>query len=268
MIILMIAMLFQTDQIFGQVYQMWKPNSERPTLSINYQKAFFKHDEWSTYTGLSGIVHIDGSFPLGSGWELQAQLPVVIVRMKDYSEINTIGLGNIFLATQKCIGAQKTSFLALGVYIPTIGDNSYDRPFVGLLSDYYHLLKYMPRTTSVTLNYAYHHTVEHFGFIYGLEIGPDIAIPTGRDGDTEIYAHYAAKGGFQLSNLAVWSELTGDILLTEEGNLSDKMNNCLTFGAELNYPKVRPGIFYSIYLDSELREFVPSVLGIKADISF
>ncbi len=56
-----------------------------------------------------------------------------------------------------------------------------------------------------------------FGFIYGLEICPDIAIPTGSDGDTEIRAHYAAKGGFQLLNLAAWAELTGNILLTEEG---------------------------------------------------
>ncbi len=117
--------------------------------------------------------------------------------MKDSSDLNTIGLGWIFLGTQKSTGAKNKSFVVLGVYIPTIRDWDPAKPFVGIFSDYYHFPKYTPETITVTMNYAYHHAVERCGFIYGLEIGPDIAIPINSDGDTEIREHYPLKADFR-----------------------------------------------------------------------
>jgi len=75
--------------------------------------------------------------------------------------------------------------------------------------------------------------------------------------------HYGLKGGYQFNTVAAWTELGGIMIITEEGDLADRWINQLYLGAQLSRGTFRPGIFYGIYLDKNIREGTSGILGLN-----
>jgi len=81
-----------------------------------------------------------------------------------------------------------------------------------------------------------------------------------------LFAHYGVSGGFQFTNVALFAELLGIAIITEDvDDFGDRFTHSIDFGAQLTGYSVRPGIFYMIHLDEDLSEDLDGVLGIKVD---
>jgi hypothetical protein len=181
---------------------------------------------------------------------------------------NDFSIGNIYVGSQFALGEKKSSRLSVGFYLPTANSDSEGGLEVGLLSNFYNIERYAMNTFSIYTNYAYAHRPEK-GFLGGLDVGFSVWIPT-KDGDvreTEVVLHYGMQGGYQFNQFALWAEFNGILIVTEdEGDFADKVINQLFLGGQYTGGTVQPGLFYGINLDSDLKELIKGIFGIKIDV--
>jgi hypothetical protein len=229
------------------------------SIGLKVNKPFFKKSEFGENpSGASGVYKFYGYIPLRKNWQINTEIPLVLVKT---GETGKTGLGNIYVEIQKALNTGKTTWLAFGLYVPTVGKENYEKMSIGILSDPYRFLQY---TEGATLNTTFGYNLrEKPGIIFGVDIGPDIFIPTAEGGDLELLMHYGIKGGYQFNTVSTWAELSGVLIVTEEGNLDDKWMNQVFFGAQLNRGIIRPGVFYGIHLDKFIRDEISGILGIN-----
>lgn len=137
---------------------------------------------------------------------------------------------------------------------------------LGWYSNYYEIQKYIPDMLTVYGNYAYYRNQSN-GAIFGVEIGPNLFIPTKDEGDVELFAHYGIFGGFKLTSVTLSAELEGLAIISEDiDDFEDRFTHSLVFGGQWTGSNIKPGIYYQIYLDKDIRDDVDGVLGIKVDV--
>jgi len=235
------------------------PVDKNISIGLKVNKPFFKKTEYyENPGGASGVYKFYGYFPLKKNWQINTEIPLVIA---DMGETTKTGLGNLYVELQKALNDNKATWLAFGLYVPSIGTENYEKMFVGFLSDPYRFLQY---EEGFTLNSTFGYNLrETPGILFGVEMGPDIFIPTTEGGDVELLMHYGIKGGYRFRTVSAWTELSGILIVTEEGSLDDKWMNQLFFGAQLNQGMFRPGIFYGFHLDKYIRDELSGVLGLN-----
>jgi hypothetical protein len=238
------------------------PVDEKLSVGLRVNKPFFKKSEYGENpSGISGVYKLYGYFPLKKSWQVNTEIPLVIVKLGETSET---GLGNIYVEFQKALNPDKTTWFAFGLYLPTIGNEKYEKMTIGMISDPYRFLQY---TEGVTVNSTFGYNLrEKPGILFGVDLGPDIFIPTTGGGDVELLIHYGLKGGYQFNMVSTWAELSGIMIVTQEGGLNEKWINQVFFGAQLNQGKFRPGLFYGIHLDRGLREGINGLLGVNLQV--
>ena len=134
-------------------------------------------------------------------------------------------------------------------------------------TNFYELQKYLPDVLTLYGNYAFRSS-KPGGAIFGFEIGPNFLIPTEDGGDSELFLHYGLTAGFQMTQLAIFAELAGIAIITEDvDDFGDRLSHVIAFGAQWTGSRLRPGVFYKLYLDEDLSDSVDGVLGIKLDVS-
>jgi len=263
-ILIAVIIVLVTSQISkGQQFNMSPgPVDEKLSIGLKVNKPFFKKSEYGDNpSGTSGVYKLYGYFPLKKNWQINAEVPLVVAKM---GETNETGLGNLYVELQKALNANKTTYMAFGLYIPTMSSEKYERMMIGFLSDPFHILQYAEGLTfNSTIGYNLR---EKPGVIFGVDIGPDLFIPTSESGDVELFLHYGIKGGYRFNAVSTWAEISGMMVTTEEGSLDEKWNNQLFLGAQYNRSTFRPGIFYGIYLDKDLREGISGILGLNLQV--
>jgi hypothetical protein len=264
-VIAVIVTLNSMNKTFAQNFNLSStPLDEKMSVGLKINIPFFK--ESGDLSSLSGVYKFYGYFPLKNNWQINTEVPLVVSAWKDneYND-NETGLANLFVEVQKALKADNTSYLALGMYIPTIGSENYDRMFIGVASDAYRFVQYQEGfTINSTIGYNLRNKP---GAVFGVEIGPDILIPTG-DGEVELLIHYGAKGGYRFNTLTTWAEFSGIWLTTEEGDLDSNSLNQIIVGGQLNTGKFRPGIFYGIFINEYMREGSNGNLGLNFQLVF
>lgn len=240
------------------------PINEKISFGMKYNRVLLKDD--TDLSSLSGIYKFYGYIPLKNNWQINAEIPLVVLTWKDneYSD-NQTGLGNIFLEFQKAFNENNTTYLDIGIYIPTIGSDNYERMFLGILSDVYRFVQYME---GITLNSTFGYNIRNKpGTIFGVEVGPDIYIPTSDSGDdVELLLHYGMKGGYRFNKISSWVEFSGMWILSEEGSLDSKSQNQIFLGGQLNSNKFRPGFFYGFHINKDLREETKGIIGVNLQV--
>ncbi len=238
------------------------PINGKMSIGLKVNKPVFKKSEYDDiFSGVSGIYKIYGYFPLKNNWQINTEVPLVISKTSNY---NDTGLGNLYVEIQKALNTSRSTWIAFGLYLPTIGKENYDRGLMGILSDPYRFVQYM-EGISINSTFGYSSTGKP-GPIFGADIGPDVFIPTYEDGDVELLVHYAIKGGYQFNALATWAELNGMMILTEDLDLSERWINLFNFGAQLSRGTFRPGVFYGIHLDKDTRQETRGILGVNLQV--
>ncbi len=155
--------------------------------------------------------------------------------------------------------------ITFGLFLPTADEKSGG---YGILADYYNLQKYTVKSTGFYFNFAFLKMYED-GFNLGLELGPNLVIPTGNShAKTELYAHYGINGGIKVEKLFFNVELTGIAILSEDvNNFDDRFVNLLSLGFQWQDETFTPKLYYQIYLRDQLKQVVDGVLGIGLTFS-
>jgi hypothetical protein len=240
------------------------PIDHKMSVGMKYNRVLFKDE--TDLSSLSGIYKFYGYFPLKNNWQINAEIPLVVVNWKDneYSD-NQTGLANIFIEFQKALNEYKTTYLDFGIYIPTIGSENYERMFIGILSDVYRFVQY---TEGVTLNSTFGYNLRNKpGAIFGVEVGPDLFIPTsGADEEVEFLIHYGLKGGYRFNKVSTWAEFSGMWFISEEGSLDTNSYNQIYIGGQLNSNKFRPGFFYGLHINEDFRDGTKGMIGLNFQV--
>jgi hypothetical protein len=262
----------------GQTFLLSSPQSQTPTFSLRFLHPGFKEGSLSS---LSGIYEFSANIPVNKKWNIIARLPYSnLSTNREYwywEEESKSGIGNLFVGFQYRLNKKMdspTSFTA-GVYLPTISEkNAWHIIALGSYTDFYSYEKYMYNTTSLYANFS-HHSIEKNNsrkpcFMYGFEIGSTYMIPGNKWTDyleDELFLHYGLTAGVRVPVVDFKVELAGKMLVTESDmDLSERSFHMMSFGAQLNFGNIRPGIYYAIHLKEEYREAISGVLGIKLDI--
>ena len=250
--------------VSAQTFLFQSLPKDNTQFGLRYLRPNFEADiDMSTF---SGIYDLYVNIPASSSINLVGSIPFTAMAIE--GEESESGIGDIYIGLQTRLesSTDNNSILSFGVFLPTASEDKYSLNFMGLFTNYYELQKYLPNTLTLYMNYAYHSTQPE-GAMFGFEIGPNFWIPTDDNGDeTELFIHYGFNVGFQARNLAIFTELAGIALITEDiDEFGDRFSHSLAFGAHWTGNTMRPGIFYKIYLKEDLSDVVDGVLGVKLE---
>jgi hypothetical protein len=235
----------------------------------------FKGD--TEHSTLSGIYDFSLNIPVNPTTNINLSLPFIVMNYEYHYHFYDIefhhsyeenGIGNLYLGVQinPRDSVKKSSGLiaSVGIFLPTISEDKYLLFFQGLYTDLHRMQKYIPNTLTIFGNVSCHKK-EPNGFMYGFELEPNMFIPTkGENREGELYLHYGLTGGMQQTNLAITAELLGIVILTEDvDDFSDRFSHALVFGLQWTKGRIKPGIFYKIYMEEAQSEVISGVLGIK-----
>ena len=248
----------------GQQYSLEPAAYQNNVIGLRAGIPMFKEgQEVGTMTGIYSLYAL---INLANNWSLYGEVPLILAKVGDgdFSESDN-GLGNVFIEVRKGINENNTSHFSLGAFLPTVGEDNYIRQITGFLSNPYRVGQSLSAFT-VYGNYS-HNNPREKSAIFGLDFGPDIMFPTAEDTDTEVFAHFGIKGGHKFNKLHLWTELNGQFWFTESDiDTSDRLFTQLGLAASLNLGNVKPGLFYGIPLNKDIRDGQSGILGFKLEV--
>lgn len=268
--LLYLIIFLLSNIISAQTLDLQTIPSNKMQYGFSFNKPFISGNANMTF--LSGNYSLSLNIPVSSKLNIIGKIPFVNTSYEydyffgkySYSEN---GFGNIFvgLQTNSQIVNNEKSVFSFGFYLPTASETF---SFYGALTDYYYYSEYIPNTFSFYFNYAFH-KLNAQGFNYGLEIGPNLLIPTKKNNsEAELLAHYGILTGYQINKLLLNVEFTGIAIITEDiENFGDRFVNMVNIGAQWKESVVTPKIFYKIYLRSEIRHNIDGILSIGVNVS-
>ncbi len=236
---------------------------DKPQLGLRFMRPNLDGDD--DLSILSGAYDLYFNIPVSPKINLVRSLPYTIFSAK--GEDSEGGIGSIYVGiqTKPMSESGNNSSLSLGIFLPTTADD-FSPMVLGWYSNYYEIQKYIPDMLTVYGSYSYSMNQSR-GPIFGLEIGPNLFIPTKDDGDVELFAHYGISGGLKMSNIMFSAELVGLAIISEDiDDFEDRFTHSLAFGAQWTGSNIKPGIYYQIYLKEDLKDDVDGILGINVDI--
>ena len=264
---------FAFNFLYSQTFDLQYIPNDKMQFGLSYERTFYNNSLYQST--LTNVYQLYFDIPVGSKLNLIGDIPYINTSYNVNSTFggptpyiySTNGLGNIFIGLQSNLssGENSKNVITFGLYLPT---GSEDAAYNGILSDYYHMSKYIPNSIGLYFNYAFH-KLNTEGFDYGLEIGPNIISPTKKNSfTTEFLAHYGIITGYRIDQLSLNLEFVGNVIISGEiQQFSERFINMLNVGAQWMGPTVTPRIFYKIYLRDEMRQTVDGVLGIGVNLS-
>lgn len=259
-----ILVVIMSGSAAAQTFMFKSIPEESPKVGLRFMRPSFDYDaELSTF---SGIYDLRVNLPINERWSIDASFPLTRYTMGEDGETESF-VGNIYGGLQyiKKTG-NKSSITSFGVYFPT-GDDDLGHLIFGTLTNNEDMFKYYPEAWTLYGNFAYIN-ISSGGARLGLEIGPDLLIPTG-DGsdDPEFLMHYGLTAGYRGERFAAITELIGMVMLTEEfEDTGDRFIHSIDFGASYISPRFIPGVFYKIYLKDEFSDLVDGVFGVSLEV--
>lgn len=236
-----------------------------PQLGMRYLRPFYEGGEELSF--ISGVYDFSFNVPISSKVNWVGSIPFSHFAFKygfDESDVQNIYCG--LQIRHRYMRGQNSSF-SLGVFLPTASNDKYMASSAALFANVYQLPKYRPNMWTLYGNFTYR-SFKREGPIWGFEAGPDYLIPKKNSGEkSELYMHYGLTAGFRATQLAVLAEFASTGLVSgNAGHFGERFNHAVTLGAQWIGSGVRPGVFYKLYLDKDLSDFIDGVLGIKLDV--
>ena len=254
---------------YSQKLNLLMTPSEKNQFAFSFDKPFFDGDDITST--LTGVYQLYCNIPISSKFNLIGTVPFINFSYQqdyyfynqnyhiDYSEN---GVGNIFIGmqTRPELNDGRGSVISFGVFLPTADE---DVSFVCAFVNYYNILKYIPNYLGLYFNFAHYKSVGQ-GFNYGIEVGPNILIPTeGKNDEIELFLHYAAGAGFRSNIFELNAEFLGiGIVTDDEEDLNERLIHQLSFGALLHFEYITPKLFYRLYVNEHMEKMIDGVLGI------
>ena len=277
-------LLFSTlliNSAYAQTFLMQPIPEDKPKFGISFMHPSIK-SIYKEYTKRSGLYDFYVNIPLGS-INFVCSLPLDYYKYTHTSYYNNpLGYytytytsyynntersetetGNLYIGMQTRGGMSSEGgwSLSFGVFLPTVGEETGIGYLSNLLDGWY---KVDDDAFTLSGNFTYRIN-QPSGIIFGLELGPRIFIPT-NGGATELFMHYGIAGGFKVRKVAIVSELLGSAIVSESDlKANERFDHFLTVGAQLTDYYIRPGVFFHVPLDKDLRDIVKYVFGLKME---
>ncbi len=248
--------------VFAQTFLLEEQAQGKGQCSLRYMRPGFADDvEISTF---SGIYDLAVSVSVRPGVHVVGSVPFIVANYRHNRDRS--GIGNIYLGIRHYRRGDtgRSSTESIGLYFPTVGTNTLN--WFGYLTNFQQQHKYLSKTLTLSGTYT-HRRIWQGGGLFGFEIGPDLWIPIESEHrDGEILLHYGLDGGFRMDRLTIVLEVIGLALVTEDwDDLGDLVKHAAVLGAQWDGGWFRPGVFYQLYLEDDLRDRVDGVLGFKVE---
>lgn len=266
----LLILLISPGILFAQTINFQTIPSDKMQFGFSFDKPFYPHN--TNMSVLSGVYQLSFNIPVSSKLNMIGSVPFISTKYEiDYGLIkykyDKSGFGNIFIGAQTNPGIMDNgkSIISFGLFLPTAEEQI---AYNGLYINYYDIQKYIPNSLGLYFNYAYF-KVNNEGFNYGLEVGPNVLIPTeGKNSEAELFIHYGVNAGYQVNKLLFNAEFSGIAIISQQvDNFGDRLINLLGFGAQWKESRITPKIFYRIYLREEMRNVIDGVLGVGVTVS-
>ena len=263
LVFLIILSFIISNQLLAQTFLFQDIPTEKTQLGLRFMRPTFDGD--SELSTLSGIYDLSFNIPINANWNITGSLPYITSTFGERDPDN--GMGNIYIGMQSILKneGQKKSIASFGLFLPTADE---DIQFFGLYTHLIEFHKYAADVLTLYGNLAFFKTLPQ-GFRLGAEIGPNIMIPIKDDRDTEFLLHYGLTAGYQSTNVALIAEMVGIAIISEDSDeFSDRFQYSFNFGASYVSERIRPGLFYKLYLkDDFITDLVDGVIGINIEVT-
>jgi len=216
---------------------------------------------------LTGTYDFSFAFPLGTAGNLVGTVPFVKVAIENQDSSN---FGNIYvgLQTRQPEEGARTTWFGFGAFLPTAARDDESTLLFGALTNYHDVAKYIPEYLTLVMTPNYRQRVGSSG-VLGLEVGPQVLIPTGGEGDElEIFLQYGVVAGFQSPSLSLLAEFLGIFMMTiDDIDMGERFVNSVQARAATRIGLFRPSLFYRLPLDDSQQEFLDSSLGVQLEVT-
>lgn len=250
--------------VSGQVFLFQDLPTDKTKLGFRYLRPDLEEDVNLSF--LSGVYDFSASIPVSPKLNVVGSIPFATLSVEGSEGESSIG--DIYIGLQQRLNSGPGKFfsVSMGVFLPTMSEDKFGPVLIGIYTNYYEFQKYLPNVLTIYGNLAYHR-IKSNDFIFGVEIGPNILIPTKNGGEAEVYVHYGLTAGYRFNYVDLKAELVGIGIITEDvDDFGDRFINDLAFGIQLNRGSFRPGIFYKISLKKDVRDIIRGAFGIKLDV--
>jgi hypothetical protein len=233
---------------------IWLPRDTDRSVTLEFLKPDFDGFDEDFMTGAA---FLSARLPVSPKLSFIGQIPYAQFGPGNFGETDQ-ALGNVYVGLE----SHGTLFEEFGIYVPTSSGNSPNALGTGLVSDVARWEAYFD--DAVTAQAALHYRrVSPSHLMLGLRVGPAVLFPQTSGADTEVFANYSGRIGYEGRVIRAGAALTGRILVTDSALTGSERNqNQIEVHADVGSRSVRPGIELKIPL-GDLGETVPTVLGVS-----
>jgi hypothetical protein len=216
---------------------------------------------------LVGALFLGGVFRAGEGVQVEADLPLARASFSGAIGESSLRIGNPYLGLRFSSGKSVAGRLGVRLPISTGGSGfGYQALVVGGLADGDRGEAFLPKV--FTARGAVELTKRNpGGLIAGLAVGSSFLIST-EGGDPELFGDYGGRIGYESAKAYLAAELTGRIIVTEDGSLAERTVHHAAATIELRPGRVRPHLRVQLPLDKALRDEVGVILGAGVSVAF
>jgi len=265
-LLLLPFILFYSHLCYSQTFIMQKHPDNEVTTGLRYLRPRYGVDYPANLSTLAGDYEVYLNFPLSERINVLTSLPLTI-KTSNGKEVES-GPGNLYLGLEmrsESVSSLRSTF-SFGVFLPTTSERITRATFIGLFANLYEPQKSLPNTLTLYANYGLQ-KFQSGKLFWGLELGPQLFIPTAGNGQTvELFSHYGLSGGFHSKKFAVWGELLGLVSITSDFlNFGQRVNHSFLLGGQLITKKFKPGVFLQVPIDGEPANVVDFIFGLKME---
>ena len=255
--LIFLLIYFICNSTIGQNIELHAPPSDKTNVNFRWMKPFLAGSIDLSFP--SAIYDFAIAVPISEKLNIYGSIPFSIAKVEDFDSDSDIG--NIELGIQKLLGTDSTnqSSISVSIFAPTASENAIAG--FGTLTNFYEFQKYLDDFFGLYGNYRYEWNWSTGSFL-AIEVGPNLAIATSDDADTELLLHYGVNVGHGFDAFSINLEFNGLAILTDDSD-GDQFVHAIALGGKYSGGRVQPGFFYKLYLDSDFSDAIDGVLGIN-----
>jgi len=269
--LLLTAGLLSWVQSSAGAQSYWHDDAGRAQYRLELLKPFLKNVDESF---LTGSAFLSGSFLVGTGLRLEAELPFTRAAFSLPDQGGTLDversrIGNPYIGLVSHRGERPFAF-RIGLRLPLSGgaDDLADLTAlaVGGASDIDRLEAFTPEVITLRGGIEWM-KVQPGGLLLGAALGPSLLIDDGFD-DAELLGNYGFRLGYRGEGVQTYAALTGRINLTSDDGLSERTQHQLTGAIALRRGRLRPEALVRFPLDEGIRDLIGVIVGLGARLVY
>ncbi len=255
----MVLLVVLSPALFGQ--SLWVSQHTDKAVALELMKPNFDGD--GGISASSGVGFVSLRLPVAPTVVFVGELPFAHAG-SEIGDVSDNAVGNPYLGVEFHPPGSSV-FWDLGVRAPVAPENN-SALFIGVLTDQQRWEAFLPNVATVKGAFNFRHRAPT-GLVTRLRAGPNIWIPTEEGPEVEVVGSYSWQVGYEAAQVSVLGGLTGQAIITE-GDMDLGERTTHQAGAIVTFVagNVRPGVFFQLPLDEDLRDTVDYVFGLNVSI--